>query len=276
MPTFVEGGSTSTPFGRNEYLRSTNPRPRTESYMFAAATLPVRTIDGVAGQKILQAGVVLAKITSGDESGKVGPFQGGTAGAAAVNEQQTISLGAASAGTVTISFDGETTAAIAFDATATTIRNALLATSAFKTGDVTVAGGPWPALVTLTFAGQYAGTDVAEVTVTPSGLTGGTVTVATTVPGSAAAAQVAAATDGRGDLANIVGLNDTFLPWQLMERDVEVAAVYEAAAVQAWCLEYTSDAAQAVPGALSNRTAAAMQRGGAAGKMVDITFSDRS
>jgi hypothetical protein len=47
------------------------------------------------------------------------------------------------------------------------------------------------------------------------------------------------ATDGRQTAANIVGLNDTFLPWQLLSRDVEIAVAYECTAVQGWCLEYT-------------------------------------
>jgi hypothetical protein len=47
----------------------------------------------------------------------------------------------------------------------------------------------------------------------------------------------ASVTDGRQLAANIVGINNTFLPWQLMERDVEVAVVYEATVVQAWCFE---------------------------------------
>lgn len=48
------------------------------------------------------------------------------------------------------------------------------------------------------------------------------------------------ATDGRQTLANIVGINDTFLPWQLMERDCEVAVTYEATVRQAWCFQYTA------------------------------------
>lgn len=48
----------------------------------------------------------------------------------------------------------------------------------------------------------------------------------------------AAATDGRQTAANIVGLNITFLPWQLGERDVEVGIVYEATVHQAKCFEY--------------------------------------
>lgn len=157
MSTFVKGGSTGTPFGRNEYLRSTRAR-KTESYTLAASTVTARTIDGVSGQKIMQPGTVLAKITSGADTGKVGPFQG------------------------------------------------------------------------------QAGTTI---------------------------------TDGRQTLANIVGICNTFLPWQLMERDVEVAVDYDASAVQAWCKEYDNAGAELV---LTNTTAAAMQRGGAAGKAVDITW----
>ena len=73
MSTFIKGGSTSTPFGRNEFLRSTQD-VKTESYTLAASTVPARTIDGVAGLKILQPGTVLAKITSTGEAGKVGPL----------------------------------------------------------------------------------------------------------------------------------------------------------------------------------------------------------
>jgi hypothetical protein len=140
MPGFVKGGSTSTPFGVNEFLRSTKVL-QTESYTVAASTVPARTIDGVAGQKILQPGTVLAKITSGDDAGKVGPFQAGV-------------------------------------------------------------------------------------------------------------------TDGRQTAANIVGLNLTFLPWQLMERDVEVSAVYDCVAVQAWCKELDAAGLEI---ALTNTTADAMR-----------------
>lgn len=51
----------------------------------------------------------------------------------------------------------------------------------------------------------------------------------------------ATATDGRQTTGNIVGVSDTFLPWQLMERDVEIATVYDASVVQAWCIEYADE-----------------------------------
>jgi hypothetical protein len=149
MSTFVKGGGVTTPFGRNEYMRSTRGT-KFESYTLAASTVPARTIDGAANQKILQPGTVMAKVTSGGESGKVGPFQAGV-------------------------------------------------------------------------------------------------------------------TDGRQTLANIVGLNDTFLPWQLMERDVEIGVLYTGVAVQAWCFELDASG-NAI--ALSNTTADAMR----STKGLDVLF----
>jgi hypothetical protein len=145
MASFTKGGpSARPPFGANEWLRSTQD-VKFESYTVAASTIPSVTIEGSA-QKILQRGVVMAKITSGVESGKIGPYSTDTVGV----------------------------------------------------------------------------------------------------------------TDGRSTAANIVGINDTFLPWQLLDRDVEVGVAYEATGVQAWCLEYTL-AGGSTPQALSNTTADAMR-----------------
>lgn len=76
----------------------------------------------------------------------------------------------------------------------------------------------------------------------------------------------AGATDGRQTTANIVGINDTFLPWQLLERDVEVAVTYAVTAVQGWCFERDASGARI---ALSNATADAIV---AATKAMSITF----
>lgn len=151
MASFTKGGAgLDTPFGRNEYLRSTNPKPQTESYTLAASTIPSRTINGNPGQKVLQPGTAMAKITSGAEAGKVGPVQAG-------------------------------------------------------------------------------------------------------------------ATDGRADAANIVGLDDTFLPWQTIERDVEIGVVYDCTAVQGWCIELDAAGNEIV---LTNATADAMR----GTKGLDIKF----
>jgi hypothetical protein len=75
MPAFSKGGTARAPFGKNTFLRSTQD-VKTESYTVAASTVTAETIDGVA-TKVLQAGELLAKITSGADAGKVGPFQAG-------------------------------------------------------------------------------------------------------------------------------------------------------------------------------------------------------
>jgi hypothetical protein len=140
MASFEKGPAFRTPFGRNVFLRSTRD-VKTRSWTVAKSTVPAVTIDGYAGQKILQSGVVLAEITSGDDVGKCGPFN-------------------------------------------------------------------------------------------------------------------ADATDGRESTANIIGINNTFLPWQLIERDVEIGLVYECTAVQAWCFE-TETGGGIVP--LTDTTADTMQ-----------------
>lgn len=252
MASFDKGAAVKTPFGKNVYLRSSKGL-KFESYTFAAATLPAQTIDGVPNQKILQPGTVLAKITVGPDTGKVGVFQ-----AAGTSEVQTLTPTTVTAGTFTLAFNGQTTAPIAFNATNPQIQAALEALNNIAPGDIVVAGGPLTAAaVTVTFFGNLIG-DVAQLVVNNAGLTG-TIAVTTTTPG------VAGAADGRQTLANIVGLNDTFLPWQLMEHDAEVGAVYDATAVQAWCFEYS---AVGLPVTLTNTTADAMRsvRG------MDVTF----
>ncbi len=130
-------------------------------------------------------------IKSGTHIGIVTATGRGGRYAASTNEVQTLNLGAATAGTVTITFDGETTAAINFNATAAAVQTAMEGLSNVNAGDVTVTGGPLPGTITLTFAGQYRGVNVPQITVTPTGLTGGTVTVATTTQGGSTI------TDGR-------------------------------------------------------------------------------
>jgi hypothetical protein len=257
-PSFVKGGGVSTPFGRNEYMRSTR-NTQFESYTIAAATLPAQTIDGNPNQKILQPGTAMAKITSGADAGKVGPFQrgSGAAGAAATNEVQTLTR-TSTGGTITLAFGGGVTATIPASAagfTAAAVQAALEGLNSIDPGDVTVAGAAGGPL-TVTFNGQYAGQNVDLLVVDNTAATGGTVTVAETTAGAPAGEWVGAATDGRGDPANLVGINDTFLPWQLIERDVEISVLYHGTPVQAWCFEL--DAAGNLI-ALTNTTADAMR-----------------
>lgn len=252
MADFVKGGSALTPFGNNQFLRSTK-HYKTKPYTVAASTITAQTIDSVGGQKILPKGMVLAKITSGGDAGKVGPFAGGTL----QNEVQVVTItGTPTGGTFRLAFRGQATAAIAYNAAASAVQSALLALGNVGASDLAVTGGPGPGTpYTVTYGGNLAGQNVDALTLDTNSLTGGTnptVAITTTTQGGVASG---AATDGREDPQNIVGINNTFLPWQLMERDVEVAVVYDASVVQAWCYEYN---ASGVATALSNATANAM------------------
>lgn len=98
-----------------------------------------------------------------------------TAGVAEVN---TITItGTPTGGSFTISYTGmgstQTTAAIAYNATAATVQNALQALSNLGAGNVTVTGGPGPGTpYVLTFTGYLASKVITTVTTTDS-FTGG-------------------------------------------------------------------------------------------------------
>lgn len=100
------------------------------------------------------------------------------------NEVQSIAItGVPTGGSYTLTFDGQTTAPIAYNANAAAIEAALVALSNLGATDVDVTGtGPY----VCTFGGSKAGVNVPQMTADDSGLTGGTspeVTVTTTVQG---------------------------------------------------------------------------------------------
>lgn len=101
-------------------------------------------------------------------------------------EVQTVTItGTPTGGSYTLTFEGQTTAAIPFDATAVHVRNALRALNNVANDEVTATGGPQPgAAVTVTFNMDR---NVTQMTATSS-LTGGTtpaVALATTTAGGA-------------------------------------------------------------------------------------------
>lgn len=103
------------------------------------------------------------------------------------SEVQTITVtGSPTGGSFTLTFSGQTTGSIAYNASSSTVQTALEALSNIAPGDVACTGGPLPGTpVVVTFGGAYAGTDVALMTHTDS-LTGGTapaVSVSTTTAG---------------------------------------------------------------------------------------------
>lgn len=246
MASFTVDNSTRTPFGKNQYLRSTRGLGF-ESYTLAASTVPVQTIDGFS-EKVIQPGTAMARITAaGDDQGKIGPYQPGLA----TNESALIAL-TATGGTFTLTFSAATTAPIAFNASAGDVRIALEALAGINPGEIVVTGGALPGTaVRVTFVGPLGGSNVGDISITTTNLTGGTGTV-TVTQGSATPA--GAATDGRQTAANLVGILETFLPWQTKYRDVEVAALYRGAVVQGWCFELGSNGAY-IPLTDATRTA---------------------
>lgn len=109
-----------------------------------------------------------------------------------VNEVQEVSItGAPTGGDFTLSFKGNTTDPIAFDATAAAVEAALEALPSIGTGNVSCTGGALPGTpVAVEFVGDLGLQNVEEMTADDSGLTGGTtpaVVITTTTPGSALA-----------------------------------------------------------------------------------------
>lgn len=104
---------------------------------------------------------------------------------AGVNEVQSLVATSASSGTFTLSFRGQTTAGIAYNATAADVQTALVALSTIGTGGVVCTGGALPGTpVVITFSGTaLAGYDQPAITADNTSLVGGTAAITTTTPG---------------------------------------------------------------------------------------------
>jgi hypothetical protein len=112
------------------------------------------------------------------------------------NEAQTVTItGTPTGGSFTLTFNGETTATILYNANAATVQTALEGLASIEPGDVVVTGGPGPGTpYVVTFTGYYAGQNVTQMTAAHT-FTGGTtpnVAVTTTTPGADAVSDVAA------------------------------------------------------------------------------------
>lgn len=111
-----------------------------------------------------------------------------TEGSPSQNEEQEFSLyGSPSGGTFTLTYGGQTTSGIAYNADAATVQAALEALSNIGSGDVAVTGGALPgASVAVEFTGALAATNLAEMTINTTNLTGGSISaaVSTTTQGS--------------------------------------------------------------------------------------------
>ncbi|HZB29998.1 MAG TPA: ThuA domain-containing protein [Streptosporangiaceae bacterium] len=118
--------------------------------------------------------------SGGGNSGGFGPFND-----MKTNETQTVRVAnGTTGGTFTLTFDGQTTAPIAFNATAAAVQAALEGLSNVEPGDVVATGGPVnTANVSVNFRGQYTQDNVAQMAADGTALIGGTVTTATSQEG---------------------------------------------------------------------------------------------
>lgn len=117
-----------------------------------------------------------------------GVFSAASAVLGGVNEQQTVTVtGAPTGGTFTLTYNGATTAPIAFGASAATVQAALELLPNIGSGQVSAAGGALPGTpVVVTFTGQLGKQNVNQMTAAHA-FTGGTtpaIAVTTTTAGS--------------------------------------------------------------------------------------------
>lgn len=112
------------------------------------------------------------------------------AGAGTNKVMNLTSGGTVSGGTFTLTFSGQTTVPLAWNATATVVQAALEALSNVEPGEILVGGGPWPATpLTFTFRGRYAASSAPVITGSFASLTGSspTGTIGTPTAGAAGA-----------------------------------------------------------------------------------------
>ncbi len=158
------------------------------------------TLFGTAGTVIPQGSVASV---SGDATARFALDADATI-AAAIDEVQHVAFsGLPASGTWTLTFDGQTTSALAFDADAAAVQAALRALSNLSA--VTVAGD-YAAGFDVTFAGADGGVNQPQMTATPSSLETSapaavTITVTTTTAGAAAQIDAAFTAETAGPVA---------------------------------------------------------------------------
>jgi len=107
--------------------------------------------------------------------------------ASGVDEVQRVTItGGPTGGSITLTYAGQTTAAIPYNATAAQVQAALEALAAIAAGDVACSGGPFPTTaIDVRFQNDLGGLNLTEMTAA-SALTGGVspaVAVSTVTPG---------------------------------------------------------------------------------------------
>lgn len=159
--------STSVTTGANIVIQS---RQSSDAAWREVAKVPVTA----NGTKVLPLDAVLSSFYPDEIRATVTPpsiaHATTQAGGGGNNETQTVTITNARGGTFTLTFDGQTTAAIDYHATAAAIEAALEALSNIAVGNLTVSRSG--DVITVTFAGTQADTNVAQMTSSAAGLIG--------------------------------------------------------------------------------------------------------
>lgn len=172
----------------------------------AAGVITVELVDAIGGT-VIKDDKGMRNTVHFNAADLTTSFKSLTALIANANEVQSVSLtGGPTGGTFTLTFDGQTTGAIAYNATAATVKTALEALSNIAVDDIATAGGPLPAAVTVTFQNALGNRDVVEMTGDGTSLTGG------------AAPAVAISTTTNGNSARAVFRTPTVLPTNVYFR----------------------------------------------------------
>jgi hypothetical protein len=150
--------------------------------------------------------------------------------------------GTVTGGTFTITYSGQTTSAIAYNATAATIQTALEALSNLAPGDVFVSGGPISTgRVQIRFAGTLAGTDVTQITVDSSSLTGGgTYVPSTLLAGGASVSQIAESPVSGNEINLYVDTSSGALGTTQIGCPLEIRISLPERFMEKWCLNRTN------------------------------------
>lgn len=189
----------------------------------AGITIDYTTVTADAdGRRIIRGGTAMGKITA---SGKYGPYRPQT------NEVQQVAItGSPTSGTFTLTYSGQTTAAIPYNATAAQVKTALEGLSNINPGDVDVTGGPLPGTaVSVTFKGQYIGTNVAAMTSTDS--LGGGSSPASAVSTTTAGGADPSSPDGRETAVGLLFPGDLNVQW----GDTVAGLLTHGSAIEARC-----------------------------------------
>lgn len=170
----------------------------------AAEVLPNRR-EFAESQLLMQPNVVL---TQGTLIGEVSTTS--------VSEVQTLTVtGTPTGGTFRLNFNGQTTAAIAYNATAAQVAAAVAALTNVGAGNVAGTGGPLPGTpVVLTFQGDLANLPVPNITVVNPAFTGGSTPAAAVVETTPGVAK------GRNDAYASGNSNGTQIPKGILRYSV--------------------------------------------------------